>query len=143
MPAPQDEVFEALKAAFVEGRLTMDEFVSRVSAAHEAYARLDALTRDIPAPVPRPAPVPAAALAEQTRAAHNRKLVAQGSAVGGAAVMVAAAALVLAISGNVFLGLVAGTLTGGITAILLSGLLTLLSVALDRPARVSRPRLIR
>jgi hypothetical protein len=54
-------VIDMLKAAFVQGRLTWDEFDMRVGQALAArgYARLAALTADIPAGLtgarPRPA----------------------------------------------------------------------------------------
>ena len=43
-------MIDALKAAFVDGRLTKDEFDLRVGQVLVAYANLDALTADIPAP---------------------------------------------------------------------------------------------
>jgi Domain of unknown function (DUF1707) len=85
IPAPRadcEQVIEALKDAFVHGRLTKDELDLRVSQAlaSRAYAELAALTADIPAgltaakpaaparaqggqPVLRPAPVITAATA--------------------------------------------------------------------------------
>jgi hypothetical protein len=52
-------VVEALKAAFVQGRLAKDEFDTRVgqTLAARTYAELAALTADIPA-APAPAPLP-------------------------------------------------------------------------------------
>jgi hypothetical protein len=52
--ADRDQVVDALKAAFVQGRLAKDEFgprVGRVLAAR-TYAELDSLTADIPAGLP-------------------------------------------------------------------------------------------
>jgi hypothetical protein len=59
----RDQVIDVLKAAFVQGRLTKDEFDARVGAtlASRTYADLAAHTADIPAallgarPVSRPA----------------------------------------------------------------------------------------
>jgi Domain of unknown function (DUF1707) len=64
--ADRDQVIDVLKAAFVQGRLTKDEFDARVGAtlASRTYADLAAQTADIPAvlhgerraqPVRRPA----------------------------------------------------------------------------------------
>ena len=47
--ADRGQVLDALKAAFVQGRLTKDEFDQRVGQALATYAELDALTADIPA----------------------------------------------------------------------------------------------
>jgi hypothetical protein len=49
--ADRDEVIDALKTAFVQGRLTKDEFDARVGAtlASRTYAELAARTADIPA----------------------------------------------------------------------------------------------
>jgi hypothetical protein len=49
--ADREQVIEALKNAFVHGRLTKDEFDTRVSQAlaSRTYAELAALTTDIPA----------------------------------------------------------------------------------------------
>jgi hypothetical protein len=63
--ADREQVIEALKGAFVHGRLTKDEFDTRAGQALAArtYADLAALTADIPpVPVPvRPARLVAAA----------------------------------------------------------------------------------
>ncbi len=49
-PRPdREQVIEALKAAFVQGRLGKDDFDKRVGQALAAYAELDALTDDISA----------------------------------------------------------------------------------------------
>ena len=63
--ADREQVTEVLKTAFVQGRLTMDEFTLRVTQvfASRTYADLDALTADIPAPLttaqpPKPAREP-------------------------------------------------------------------------------------
>jgi hypothetical protein len=54
----REQVIEALKLAFVQGRLGRDEFDQRIGQALAAYAELDALTADIPAT--RPTAPPAA-----------------------------------------------------------------------------------
>ena len=48
--ADREQVIDALKAAFVDGRLAKDEFDLRVGRVLAAHADLDALTADIPAP---------------------------------------------------------------------------------------------
>jgi acyl carrier protein phosphodiesterase len=64
--ADREQVLGELKAAFVQGRLTKDEFDERVGQALAAYAELDALTADIPA-----GPT-ATQLRELERESHNR-----------------------------------------------------------------------
>src|SRR6201992_3695455 len=56
--ADRDQAIDVLKAAFVQGRLTKDEFDLRVSQvfASRTYADLGALTADIPAGVTSPRP---------------------------------------------------------------------------------------
>jgi hypothetical protein len=62
--ADREHVLDVLKAAFVQGRLTKDEFDMRVgqTLASRTYAELAALTADIPAgligaqPLRKPAP---------------------------------------------------------------------------------------
>jgi hypothetical protein len=57
--ADRDQVVEVLKVAFVQGRLTKDEFDTRVGAAlaSRTYADLAAHTADIPAVLFRAQPV--------------------------------------------------------------------------------------
>ena len=59
--ADRDRVVEALKDAFVDGRLTRDEFGARTGRALAARTRADlaALTADLPDAPPRPAAAPA------------------------------------------------------------------------------------
>jgi len=68
--ADREQVIDALKDAFVQGRLTRDELGARAGRAlvSRTYAELTAITADIPtgvpawltqAPPPRPARVPA------------------------------------------------------------------------------------
>jgi hypothetical protein len=61
--ADREQVIEVLKAAFVRGRLTKDEFDARVGQtfASRTYAELAVLTADIPAerPVAEPRRTPA------------------------------------------------------------------------------------
>jgi hypothetical protein len=63
-------VIDTLKAAFVQGRLTKDQFAMRAGAAllSRTYAELAAVTDGIPAPLAGvwPVPVPAQARARKT-----------------------------------------------------------------------------
>lgn len=75
--ADREHVVDALKAAFVQGRLTQDELDARVGQALAArtYADLAALTADLPAEPgrsPAPAPAPARAPARTSAPARNR-----------------------------------------------------------------------
>ncbi len=75
--ADRDQVIGTLKAAFVQGRLTKDEFDLRVgrTLAARTYAELAALTADLPAgpaagtPPRRPAPAQARPVSNVARAA--------------------------------------------------------------------------
>jgi hypothetical protein len=85
--ADREQILEALKAAFVQGRLTKDELDHRVGQALATYAELDALTADIPArwretQPPKPA-----------RESRNRKVIQRGTAAGATASMAFTAAL--------------------------------------------------
>jgi Domain of unknown function (DUF1707) len=115
-----EQVIDALKAAFVQGRLAKDEFDLRVGHVLAAYADLDALTADIPAG--RAAAKPS----EPARESHNKELIARGAAVGAGATMVLVAGLGVA-GGKPVLGLLLGVFAGSFVAVLLAGLLTLLS----------------
>jgi hypothetical protein len=76
--ADREHVIETLKAAFVQGRLTKDEFDARTGQvfASRTYAELATLTADIPAglaaaPPPEPAVVqPPPVVAESKTAAR-------------------------------------------------------------------------
>ena len=78
--ADREQVIDALKDAFVQGRLTRDELGTRAGRAlvSRTYAELTAITADIPIGVPAwlteaPPPKPARALA---RRPMNKKTVA-------------------------------------------------------------------
>jgi uncharacterized membrane protein len=95
--ADREHVLDVLKAAFVQGRLTEDEFDMRVGQtfASRTYAELAALTADIPAgligaqPLRKPAPA---------EAPHPQNKVVNSCACAGLAVLALGAALV---TGNV------------------------------------------
>ena len=134
--ADREQAVDVLKAAFVEGRLTMDEFDLRVgqALASRTYADLAALTADIPARVTRARP-PAAPVREPGTVLRF-KTVARVSAVGASPSMAFAAALVVQ-SGGVpaVVGVILVGLTGLFVAGLLAALLLLLSWAVQRSRR--------
>jgi hypothetical protein len=88
--ADREQVIEALKAAFVHGRLTKAEFDTRAGQALSArtYVELSALTADIPA---LPSGLPAPDLAWQSGLARRRPL-ATAATGSGLSVVVAVVA---------------------------------------------------
>jgi hypothetical protein len=133
--ADREQVAEVLKTAFVQGRLTMDEFALRVARAHASrtYADLDALTAGIPARLtraqpPKPAPKP-----------DRKKLIHRGTAVGAAAGMVIPAVAITVAGGTPVFALVFGVLLSTVLAVLLPGSMTLLAWILDRDTGKQSP----
>jgi len=128
----REQAIDVLKAGFVQGRLTKDEFDLRVGQVFRSrtYADLGALTADIPAMVTstRPSDEPGRVL--------NFRTAARVGAVGAIPSM-ASAATVMTQSGRVpvVLGLALVGLTGLLTAGLLTALLTVLSWAVRRSRR--------
>jgi Domain of unknown function (DUF1707) len=87
--AGREQVIDALKDAFVQGRLDRDEFGLRVSKVLAGYAELDALTADIPAgPAEAQSPEPA-------RQSHNNKVIQRGTAAGAGLGMAFTAAMMI------------------------------------------------
>ncbi|HMD93439.1 MAG TPA: DUF1707 domain-containing protein [Trebonia sp.] len=117
--ADRERVIDVLKAAFVEGRLTRDEFDLRVGRVLKSrtYADFDAVTSDLPA-TPRPsAPAP-------EPVSDARKLIARRSAgVWGMSIVLTEAVTLLH---DPVLGLIAGAFIGCLAAVLAAGLLTFL-----------------
>jgi hypothetical protein len=125
-----------LKAAFVQGRLTKDEFDRRVGQvfASRTHAALDALTADIPDGV----------ISAQPSTEHARepgrmlsfKMAARVGAVGAGPSMASAAVVLVQSSG---VPAVAGVLLVGLTGLFVTGLLAvllmLLSWVVRRPQR--------
>ena len=107
-----------LGVAFVQGRLTKDEFDLSGSARRlPPGAELDALTADIPAgPIETRPPAP-------DRESHNRKVIQRGTAAGAGASMAFTAAMVMVAGGDPVVGAVAVPLVGLFVAVLLAGLL--------------------
>ena len=123
--ADRGQVIAALEDAFVQGRLAKDEFELRVSKALASYAELDALTADIPAALTE------AQSAELRRESHNKKVIQRGTAAGAGVSMVFTATLVT-VYGSPNVAYVAVPLVGLFMAVLLAGLLTLLSWVLEK-----------
>jgi Domain of unknown function (DUF1707) len=124
--ADGEQVIAALKDAFVQGRLAKDEFDLRVSKALATYAELDALTADIPAG-------PTKALPEGPyRESHNKKMIQRGTAAGAGVSVAFTATEVLVGGGSPTVGFVVVPLIGIFMAVLLAGLLTLLSWVLEK-----------
>lgn len=124
--ASRERVIEALKDAYAQGRLARDEFDERVSKVLATYAELDALTADIPAGPAAPQ------LQELTRESHNRKVMQRGTAAGAGVSAAFTAALVIVAGGNPMVGLIVVPLAGFFVAVLLAGLLTLLSWVFEK-----------
>jgi len=87
--ADRERVIAALKAAFIQGRLTKDEFDSRVGRAlgSRTYAELAALTADIPAGVT--GPLARNALQAGIRPRHRRRAQRIAGSLAALAVIVA------------------------------------------------------
>ena len=104
--ADREHVVDVLKAAFVQGRLTKDEFDMRVGQtfASRTYAELASLTADIPAGLVRAQPLRKPARAQ---APHPENKVVNSCACAALAVIVLGAALLTGHLGLFFLGVVA------------------------------------
>jgi hypothetical protein len=130
--ADREQAIEALKAAFVQDRITKDELDQRIgkALASRTYDDLDVLTADIPAGLPRAQP------AEPARgSADGKKLIrrASAAAAGTGFVMTEAALAALPHYPVSALGaLAAGSVIGAFAAGLLAVLLTLIKWVLDR-----------
>ena len=102
--ADREQVIEALKTAFVDGRLTKDELAARTGRALAArtYADLAALTADLPAEPAEAEQVPAVlapAAAEPVSAVPDpaiRRPMARAAAISGVCLVVAVAAMKIA-----------------------------------------------
>jgi hypothetical protein len=121
----REQVIAALTAAYIQGRLTREEFDVRVGQALAVYAELDALTADIPA-----APPAVAAHAELAREAANKKMIRQGTA--GVAGLTFVLVTALGMAYGPALAVIAAALLTFFVTVLTAGLLTLLSWAMDR-----------
>ena len=104
--ADREHVVDVLKAAFVQGRLTKDEFDMRVGQtfASRTYAELAALTADIPAGLIGAQPLRKPARAQ---APHPENKVVNSCACAALAVVVLGAVLLSGYLGLFFMGVVA------------------------------------
>jgi uncharacterized protein DUF1707 len=133
--AEREQAIDVLKAAFVQGRLTKDEFDLRVGQifASRTYADLDALTADIPDGVTSAQP-PAEHAREPGRVLSFKTAATVGAV--GASPSVASAVVVLMQSSGV--PAVAGVLFVGLTGLFVAGLLTALLMLLSWIVRRSQ-----
>ena len=133
--ADREQAIDVLKAAFVQGRLTKDEFDVRVGQAFASrtYSDLDALTADIPdratsaQPSDEHAREPGRMLSFKTAARVG---------VVGAGPSMASAAVVLVQSSGV--PVVAGVMLVGMTGLFVAGLLAALLMLLSWVVRRSQ-----
>jgi uncharacterized protein DUF1707 len=139
--ADREQVVGALQAAFVQGRLTVDELHERVGQALAArtYAELAALTTDLPAdptPAVQPAPAPPPAPARRLQNPAARRAVRAGAGAIGVAVI--ALGTVIAVAGEpaaaVFIAVFMLVLAAVTTAVVAS----LIHVALKLESRQRR-----
>ena len=134
--ADREQAVDVLKAAFVQGRLSKDEFDLRVGQvfASRTYGDLGALTADLPdsvtsaQPSPERAREPGRALSFKT--ALRVGAVGAGPSMASAAVVLIQAGGVPAVAGVALVGL-----TGLSVAVLLAVLLMLLSWVVRRSLR--------
>jgi hypothetical protein len=137
--AEREQVVGVLKAAFVQGRLTKDEFDLRVSQvfASRTYAELGALTADIPdwvtgaEPLAEDAGEPGTMLSFRTAARVGA--IGASPSMASAAVVLVQSSAVPAVVGIALVGL-----TGALVAALLATLLMLLSWVARRSQRPAR-----
>ena len=132
--ADREQAIDVLKAAFVQGRLTKDEFDLRVGQvfASRTYADLGALTADIPGWVTSTQPSDDAG---EPGRVLSFKTAARVGAVGAAPSMASAAAVMMQSSG---VPAVAGVLVVGLTGVFVAGLLAALLMFLSWVVRRSR-----
>lgn len=135
--AEREKATDVLKAAFIQGRLTKEEFDLRVGQvfASRTYAELNAVTADIPDGVLSARP-PAGHVDEPGKVLSFSVAARVGTI--GAVPSMASASVVLVQSTGV--PAVAGVLLVGLTGVVVAGLLTTLLVLLSWVARGSQSR---
>jgi DUF1707 SHOCT-like domain len=133
--ADREQAIGVLKAAFVQGRLTKDEFDLRVGRvfASRTYADLGALTADIPDWVA--SAQPSAEHACEPGRVLSFKTAARVGAVGAGPSMASAAVVMTQSSG---VPAVAGVLLVGLTGLFVAGLLAALLTFLSWVVRRSQ-----
>jgi len=141
--ADREQVVDALKAAFVQGRLTADELDERVGQALAArtYADLAALTTDLPAdptPAVQPAPAPPPAPARRLQNPAARRAVKAGAGAIGVAVIALGA--VIAVAGEPAAAAVIAVFMVVLAAVATAVVASLIHVALKLESRQRRRR---
>ena len=138
--ADREQAIDVLKTAFVQGRLSKDEFDLRVGQvlASRTYADLGALTDDIPA-VADGAPPLAGRAGEPGRALSFKTAVRVGAVGAGPSMASAAVVLIQSSAVPAVAGVLLVGLTGLSVALLLAALLMLLSWAARRSQRETAP----
>jgi hypothetical protein len=133
--ADREQATDVLKAAFVQGRLTKDEFDLRVGQvfASRTYADLDALTADIPDGVT--SAHPSTEHASEPGRVLSFKTAARVGAVGAVPSMASAVVVVVQSSG---VSAVAGVLLVGVTGLFVAGLLAALLMLVSWVVRRSQ-----
>jgi uncharacterized membrane protein len=134
--ADREQAIDVLKAAYVHGRLTKDEFEVRVGQvlASRTYADLGALTADLPGWVT--SAQPSAEVARAPGRALSFKTAVRVGAVGAGPGMASAAVVLLQAGGvQAVAGVLLVGLTGLLVAVLLAVLLVLLSWVVRRSQR--------
>jgi Domain of unknown function (DUF1707) len=121
--ADRERVIDLLKAAFVQGRLTQDEFDARVgqALASRTYADLVAVTADLPVDLIEALP--------RRPAGRGRRRIPMNTAVTAGACVVALA--------NV--GMLAALVSGSAVAIILVAVITVIGVILAIGAMIVAP----
>ncbi len=104
--ADRKQLIDALKGAFVQGRLAKDKLDLRVSRVLATYSELDGLTADIPTGIVEAQPP------EPARQSHNKKVIQRGTAVGTDMSVAFAETLVIVDRGSPIVGLVVVPLVG-------------------------------
>lgn len=141
--ADRDQAIDALKVAFVQGRLDKDEFDARVGQAFTSrtYAELAAVTVGIPAG-PTAAPAPHAPARPQGRATVRTSIKTGACAIAAATTLVAAT-LGLPWPGIALMivaALVFGVIVAGVVALPIAGVLMLESRRRKRSGGQLPPR---
>ncbi|HEX6453298.1 MAG TPA: DUF1707 domain-containing protein [Trebonia sp.] len=133
--ADREQAIDVLKAAFVQGRLTKDEFDLRVGQvfASRTYADLGALTADVPGRVT--SAQPSTEHAREPGKVLSFKTAARVGAVGAVPSMASAGMVMLQSSG---VSAIAGVLLVGLTGLSAAGLLAALLMFLSWVVRRSQ-----
>jgi hypothetical protein len=136
--ADREQVVDALKAAFVQGRLTADELDERAGQALAArtYAELAALTKDLPAdPAPAPQPAPGRQQAPARRPQNTTASRAVKVGAGAIGVTVIAVGAAIAVAGEPAAAAVIAVFMVVLAAVATAVVASLIHVALKLESR--------